>query len=73
MTLPNKVTILFLSGVATIMPLHITAASPTDALKITAIVGKEMKSTVECWTLEPTYKHVRGVSLYLRYLHSTHN
>ena len=69
----NKVTILFLLGVATIMPVHITAASPTDALRITAIVGKEMKSTVECWTLEPRYKNFRGVSLYSRYLHSTHN
>ncbi|KAI0355413.1 hypothetical protein OH77DRAFT_323628 [Trametes cingulata] len=34
-----------------------------DALQITAIVGKEMKSTVECWTLAQDYQNVRGMRI----------
>ncbi|KAI9057418.1 hypothetical protein FKP32DRAFT_1359427 [Trametes sanguinea] len=30
---------------------------------ITAIVGKDMKSTVECWTLDQEYMNVRGMRI----------
>ncbi|KAL7282704.1 hypothetical protein ACG7TL_004178 [Trametes sanguinea] len=42
------------------------AALPTsakDALQVTAIVGKDMKSTVECWTLDQEYMNVRGMKI----------
>ena len=34
----------------------------SNSFQVTAIVGKNMKSTLECWTLAPDYMDVRGVS-----------
>ncbi|KAI0713615.1 hypothetical protein C8Q76DRAFT_731935 [Earliella scabrosa] len=58
----SKVTTILLSAIAT-MPWHSNATSTTDGLRITAIVGKKMRSTVECWTLEPKYKNPRGMDI----------
>ena len=39
----------------------IGSASASNSLQVTAIVGKNMKSTLECWTLAPDYMDVCGV------------
>ncbi|KAI0371511.1 hypothetical protein BV20DRAFT_180173 [Pilatotrama ljubarskyi] len=42
-----------------------TTALAKDALQITAIVGKDMKSTVECWTLAQEFQNARGMRIQL--------
>ena len=49
-------------GIATIALLATTCiVNAADALQVTALVGKDMKSTIECWTFTPDYLNVRGV------------
>lgn len=51
-----------------VVALAISAVVPTAAaansLQVTAIVGRNMKSTVECWTLEQEFVNVRGVRIH---------
>ncbi|KAI8982778.1 hypothetical protein BD414DRAFT_491102 [Trametes punicea] len=52
-----------LSIFTTILGLFAFPALAKDALQLTAIVGKDMKSTVECWTLDQEYMNVRGMRI----------
>ena len=37
-------------------------STPSTPLRVTAIVGRDMKSTVECWTMKEEPMYVLGVS-----------
>ncbi|KAI0668416.1 hypothetical protein C8Q78DRAFT_256913 [Trametes maxima] len=49
--------------VAAVLVSCTSSALARNALHITALVGKDMKSTVECWTLAQEYVNVRGMDV----------
>ncbi|KAI0689026.1 hypothetical protein C8T65DRAFT_700398 [Cerioporus squamosus] len=45
--------------------LAVPALSAGKSLQITAIAGRDMKSTVECWTIEQAFMDVKGMKVQL--------
>ncbi|THH26438.1 hypothetical protein EUX98_g7750 [Antrodiella citrinella] len=41
----------------------ISGVHANDSLQVTALVGRDMKSTIECWTLSQKYGNIRGMKI----------